>query len=115
VLADRLLADVQLRGVAKLLLALEDGDQIALLRRRTERDVPRPVVMERFGIRLPDLDAGGHQLRHRGLEVVVAHDPARDPRRARGDARLVDDEDALAIARRVPGGREPVHSGADHE
>jgi hypothetical protein len=73
------------------------------------------VVAERLGIGLPDLDTGGHELLHRGLEVVVAHDAARDAGRAGGDARLVDDEDVLAVRGEVPGGGEAVHARADDE
>jgi hypothetical protein len=71
--------------------------------------------VQRVGVGLPDLHARGHELGHRGLEVVVAHDAARDARRAGGDAGLVDDEDLLAVGREVPGRREAVHARADDE
>ena len=115
VLGDLLLADVQLGRVADPLLAFVDLDQIALLRRRTERDVAAAVVVERLRIRFPHLDAGRHQLGHRRLEVVVADHAARDPRRAGGDVGLVHDQHALALLREVPGGREAVDAGADDE
>ena len=43
------LAQVELRRVADRLLALEDLDQVRLLRRRPERHVAAAVVMERLG------------------------------------------------------------------
>jgi hypothetical protein len=80
--SDRRLARDQLGVVADPLVALVHLDQVRLLRRRAERDVARAVVVERLRIGLPDLDARRHQLAHRGLEVVVAHDAAGDPGRA---------------------------------
>jgi hypothetical protein len=112
---DGLGAQVQLAGVADALLALEHLGEVALLAGRAERDVARRVVVQRFGVGLPDLHAGGHELGHRGLEVVVAHDPAGDARGAGGDAGLVDDEDLLAVLGEVPGGGEAVDPGADDQ
>ena len=73
------------------------------------------MVVERLGVGLPDLHAGGHQLAHRRLEVVVAHDAAGDPGRPGGDPVFVDHEHALALLREVPGRREAVDAGADHQ
>src|SRR3954463_5356228 len=84
VLADRVLAGVELGRVADALVALEHLGEVRLLRRRAERDVAGAVVVQRVGVGLPDLDPRGHELGHRGLEVVVAHDPARDARGAGG-------------------------------
>ena len=109
------LAEDELRRVADLLLALVDGREVVDLGAVAEGDVPRAVVGERLRVGLPDLDARGHQLGHRGLEVVVAHDAAGDARGAGGDAGLVDDEDLLALLGEVPGGGEAVHARADDE
>ena len=72
--------------------------------RRPERDVAATVVVEGLRVGLPDLDAGGHQLLHRRLEVVVADHAAGDPRRAGPDRRLVD---ARAPPRRPAPGATP--------
>jgi hypothetical protein len=112
---DRLLAHVQIRRVADPLLTLVNLDQIALLRRRAERDVAAPVVVERLRIGFPHLDARGHQLGHRRLEVVVADHAARDPRGAGGDVGLVHDQHPLALLREVPRGRQAVDARADDE
>ena len=82
-----LVAEVELRGIADPLLALEHLSQVPFLRRGPERDVAGAVVVERLRIGLPHLDAGGHQLRHRGLEVVVANHAAGDARRPGGNRR----------------------------
>ena len=113
--SDLLLADDQLRRVADPLLALVDGDQVAFLRRRAEGDVATAVVVEGLGVRFPDLDAGGHQLGHGRLEVVVADHPAGDPGGAGGHVGLVDHEHVVALLGEVPGGREAVNAGADDE
>jgi hypothetical protein len=101
--------------VADALLALVHRGEVVLLRTVAERDVAGAVVVERLGVRLPDLHAGGHQLGHGGLEVVVAHYPAGDPGRAGGHAGLVDHQDLLAALGEVPGRREAVDAGPDHE
>ncbi len=111
----RRLADDQLRGVAEALVPLEDLLQVGLLVLRTERDVPARVVTQGLGVLLPDLHAGGHQLAHRGLEVVVAHDAAGDAGRPRGHPGLVDHEHVGAALRQVPGGGEAVHPRSDDE
>ena len=105
----------QLGGVADALVPLVHLDEVGLLRRRAERDVARAVVGEGLGVGLPDVHARRHQLGHGGLEVVVAHHAAGDPRRAGGHAGLVHHEHALAALREMPGGREPVDPGADDE
>ena len=79
--------------------------------------------MVRGRIGLPHLDARLHELAHRGLEVVVADDAARDPRRACARLRLVEDDDVGARAgaagaellREVVRGREAVDAGADDD
>ena len=109
------LAGDQLGVVADPLVALVDLDQVRLLGLRAQRDVAGAVVVEGGRIGLPDLHAGGHQLAHRRLEVVVAHDAAGDARGAGGDAGLVHHEHPLATASQVPRRREPVDPRADHE
>jgi hypothetical protein len=101
--------------VADPLLALVDGGEVILLRAVAERDVAGAVVVERLRVRLPDLHAGGHQLRHGGLEVVVTHDAAGDAGRAGGHGRLVDHDHLLAALGEVPGGGEAVDAGPDHQ
>ena len=120
VLVDLGLADDQLGAVPDPLLALERGGEIRLLDGRAERDVADGVVGVRLGIRLPHLDAGLHQLAHRGLEVVVADDAACDSGRAGTGVRLVEDEHVPARAepprgqllREVVGGRQAVDPGS---
>ena len=117
------LAEVELRAVADPLVALEDLLEVALLHLRPERDVADAVVVVGLGVRLPDLDAGLHQLAHGGLEVVVADDPAGDPRRARSRCRLLEHDHVGSRALpalpeldgEVVGGREAVHAGADDD
>jgi hypothetical protein len=105
----------QLRLVADPLLALGHGGEVGLLVAVAERDVAGPVVVERLRVGLPDLDACRHQLAHRGLEVVVAHDAAGDAGRAGGHPGLVDHEHVLAALGEVPCGRQPVDARADYE
>ena len=112
---DLAFADVQLGGVADPLLAFEHLDEIALLCRRPERQVTRPVVVQGVGRQFPDLDARRHELAHRRLEVVVAHDAAGDAGGTRADAGLVDDKDLLAALREVPGRRKAVNARTDHQ
>src|SRR5215831_11546762 len=65
----------------------------------------------------------GHQFAHRRLEVVVAHDTAGDPGRARSDSALVKDHDVVAAAQapgpefpgKMPCGGEPMDSGTDDD
>src|SRR5262249_60479653 len=80
-------------------------------------------VGERVGVGLPHGHRVRHQLAHRRLEVVVADDPAGDPRGASADAALVEDEDVLAAAMaagpqfpgQMPRGGEPVNPRADDD
>ena len=109
------LARDQLGLVADPLLALEDRAEVVLLGAVAERDVARAVVGERLGVRLPDVHAGGHQLLHGRLEVVVADHAAGDPGRAGRHAGLVHHEHLLAALGEVPGGREPVDACAYDE
>ena len=123
VLVDLGLAQDQLRAVADPLLPLVRRRQVGLLHRRPERDVADRVVRVRLRVGLPDLDAGLHQLAHRGLEVVVANDAAGDSGRAGAGVRLVEDEDVGAgagaarreLLRQVVRGREAVDPGADDD
>ena len=115
VLGYLVLAHDQLRWVADALLALVDLHEVRLLARWPEGDVTRAVVVERLGIGLPDLHTGGHQLAHRGLEVVVADHAAGDAGRAGGHAGLVHHEHLLALGGQVPCGGQSVHARADHE
>ena len=113
----------ELGAVADPLLALERLGEIRLLDLRAQCDVADRVVVVRRGIRLPDLDAGLHELAHRRLEVVVADDAAGDARGACSWLRLVEDDDVGARARtacpqllgEVVGGRQPVDAGADDD
>ncbi len=117
------LAHDQLRAVADPLLALEHGDEVALLRLRPERDVADRVVVVGGRVRLPHLDAGLHELAHRRLEVVVAHDAAGDAGRTGARAGLVEHYDVrarpgtarLELPGEVVGGRETVDAGADDD
>ena len=95
-LVDFGLAQDQLRAVADPLLPLVRRRQVGLLHRGAESDVPDRVVRVRFGVGLPDLDTGLHQLAHRGLEVVVANDATGDSRSAGAGVGLVEDEDVGA-------------------
>jgi hypothetical protein len=113
--SDLALAHVQFRGISDPLLALVYRHQVALLGARAERDVTGAVVVQGLRIGFPDLDARRHQLGHGGLEVVVSHDSAGDPGGSSRDSRLVDHEHPLPLAGQVPGTREPVDTGADHE
>jgi hypothetical protein len=86
------LARDQLGAVADPLLALERRREVGLLHLGAECEVADGVVVVRRGIRLPHLDARLHELAHRGLEVVVANNAARDSRGARAGLRLVEDD-----------------------
>src|SRR5215211_5462709 len=80
------------------------------------------MVGERLGVRLPDRDRMGHQLAHRGLEVVVTDHTAGDPRGPSGDAGLVEHDNILArpappglqFFRQVPGRAQAVNPGPDN-
>ena len=117
------LAGHERRVVADLLLALVDGSEIGLLHLRPDRHVADRVVRVGGRIRLPDLDAGLHELLHGGLEVVVAHDAAGDAGRAGARVRLLEDHDVgtRALAARcqllaeVVRRREAVQAGADDQ
>ena len=117
------LAGHERRVVADLLLALVDGGEVGLLRLRADRHVADRVVGVGGRIGLPDLDAGLHELLHRGLEVVVAHDAAGDAGRAGARVRLLEDHDVGARARAAGGQllaevvrrREAVQAGADDQ
>ncbi len=110
-------------AVADALLAAGDLGQVGLLALRPERHVADRVVVVRRRVGLPDLDVGRHQLGHRRLEVVVAHDAAGDPGRAGRDTGLVDDQDVLArslaprleLLGEVVGGRQAVDARPDHD
>ena len=99
---DVVLAGDQLGAVADPLVALMDGGEVGFLGLRAERDVADAVVVVRGGVRLPDLHAGLHQLAHRRLEVVVADDPAGDPRCPRAGNLLLDHGDVRARAEAPP-------------
>ena len=92
------LARQERRVVADRLLALVDSREVGLLRLRADRHVADRVVGVGGRVRFPDLDAGLHQLLHRGLEVVVAHDAAGDARGAGAWMRLLEDDDVGARA-----------------
>ena len=117
------LADDQLGAVPDALLPLVHRDQVALLHLRPERDVADGVVVVGGRVRLPDLDARLHQLAHRRLEVVVAHDAAGNAGRARTGMRLVEHDDVRAgagtagrqLLREVVRGREAVDAGTDDD
>ncbi len=117
------LPEDQLRAVSDPLLSLEGFREIRLLDRRPEGDVADGVVRVGLGVGLPHLDARLHELAHRGLEVVVADDAARDPRGAGAGVGLVEDDDVGARALRacgkllgeVIGGRETVDAGSDDD
>ena len=100
------LAEDQLRAVADAFLPLVGRREVGLLHRRPQGDVADRVVRVRLRIGLPDLDTRLHQLAHRGLEVVVADDAARDPGRTGAGVRLVEDDDVGtgtdAARRRAP-------------
>ena len=118
------LAGDERRAVADRLLPLEGGREVGLLDGRPERHVADRVVGVGRGVGLPDLDARLHELAHRRLEVVVAHDAAGDARGPGARLRLLQDDHVRARAgaarakllREVVGGGEAVDPGSDdHE
>jgi len=104
-------------------VGLERGGEVGLLDGGPERHVAHGLVRVGGRVRLPDLDARLHQLAHRRLEVVVADDPARDPRGARARLGLLEHDHVLARAlaaqaqllRQVVRRREPVDSGPEDD
>ncbi len=115
------LADDQLRRVPDPGLPLVHLGEIRDLALGAECDVPHLVVAEGLRILLPHLDVGGHQLAHRGLVVVVAHNPAGDARGSGADSGLVDHQHVGLLPARglflgeVPGRGEAVDPGSDDE
>ena len=109
--------------VADLLLALVDGGEVGLLHLRPDRHVADRVVGVGGRVRLPDLDAGLHELLHGGLEVVVAHDAAGDAGGPGARVGLLEDHDVGSGARAAGGQflaevvrrREAVKAGADDQ
>ena len=87
---------MELRVVADPLLAFEYLFKVAALRLRAERDVAGAVVVERLGVGLPHFNAGGHQLGHCGLVVVVSNYAAGNAGGAGANAALVDYEHLFA-------------------
>src|SRR5207247_7567969 len=81
------------------------------------------MVGERVGVALPHGHRMGHQLAHRGLEVVVADGAAGYAGRTRADAALVEYEDVLAPAEpagsqvpgQMPGRGQAVDARADDD
>ena len=84
--------------VADRLLLLVDRADLRAHAFGADLHVADGVIAVGLGVALPDIDPMRHQLAHRRLVVVVAHDAARDARRAGADRRLVDDEDIRARA-----------------
>ncbi len=123
VFVDLCLAHDETRAVADPLLTLVGRDEIRFLARRAERHVADGVVGVRGRVGFPDLDAGLHELAHRGLEVVVADDAAGDARRSRARLRLVEHDDVRARAEpaclellgEVVARRQAVDAGADDD
>ena len=105
---------------ALLLVYLRD---VAVHDLGTELHVADAVIREGVRVRFPHRHRVLHQLAHGGLEVVVAHDAARDARRPGADVGLVEDDDAVAPARSTalqllgefPGRRQSVDPRADHD
>ena len=120
---DLALADDDLGPVADPLVSLVHGDEVIFLRPGAERDVADGVVVVGLRVGFPHLDARLHQLAHRGLEIVVAHDAAGDASRAGAGKRLVEHEDVRARAQGAPterhsevvSGGKAMHSRADDD
>src|SRR5262249_8659548 len=104
---------------------LVDGGDLRMHHFRADLHVADRVVAVRRRVAFPDRHAMRHELAHRRLEVVVAHDTAGDTRRAGADAGLVEHDDAGAawtdghaargeLLREMHGGRQAVNAGADH-
>jgi hypothetical protein len=96
-------------------LLLADGDEVvdlALGHRGEVADLPEAV---RLRVVLEHLDREPDDLGDRLGAVVVANDPAGDPRRAAADPSLVDQHHLGAALGEAPGDREPVDAAADDD
>ena len=119
----RVLAGVEIRGVAGRVLALPDplvGGEVLLL---VHADVAHLLEPERDRIVGPDVHAVTEDRVKRLGHVEVPHAAAGDTRRARAHAGLVEHDDILPRAAaappelesEMPAGAEPVDAGADDD
>ena len=106
------LAEDDVRAVADLGLVLLDRDDVLGLDGRDGGDIADAVEAEAGRIRLEQLDRHPDHLGHRGREVEVPDDAARDARRAGGEVVLLEDDDVAsrAFAALLEGEREVVRA-----
>jgi hypothetical protein len=107
-------ADHQLRLVAHPLVLSADRHQVldlALRHRGQVADLPEAIGV---GVLLEHLHRHPDDLGDRVGAVVVAHDPAGDPRRAAADPALVDQPDVGPPLREAPGRRQSVYPAAEY-
>jgi hypothetical protein len=114
------------RVVADGLLLLVDRAHLRVHDLRADLHVADRVVAVGLRVAFPDRDRMRHQLAHRRLEIVVAHDAAGDARGAGADAGLVEHDDAAAagadrhaaslqLLREMHRRRQAVDAGADDD
>ena len=111
------------RLVADRLLLLVDRADLRVHHFGADLHVADRVIAVGLGVALPDRHAVRHQLAHRRLVVVVAHDAARDAGRAGTDGGLVEHHDVgaaalptrLQLLGQMVGGAPARGSGADHQ
>ena len=119
----RVLADIEVGGIALVVLRLVQRDVVALLVGLADRDVADLLEAEIHRVGLPHLDALAQDRVQRLGHVEVAHAAAGEAGGAGAGAGLVDQHDvgAFALAAlgqvlgEVIGGRHAVHAGADHD
>ena len=119
----RVLADIEVGGIALVVLRLVQRDVVALLVGFADRDIADLLEAEIHRVGLPHLHALAQDRVQRLGHVEVAHAAAGEAGGARARAGLVDQHHvgAFALAAlgqvlgEVIGGRHAVHAGADHD